>query len=231
MFPKKFNCNSRDDLSSLCYSPKLLESTFVEISKEKSDIIVGCIYKHPSLSLREFNSFLTPIFSKTNLENKTLILMGDFNIDLLKVEEDPQIASFLDLVSSNFLQPHITLPSRITPASKTLIDNIYMSMSNHKTISGNLISSFSDHLPQFLLLYSDYQTSKINTKQHCRGWKIFEAGFKEKLSSKNWDQVFDFNYVNSSFNSFNTFFDNNLNTFAPLKLMTKKQIKTKSKIL
>jgi len=91
-------------LSGLCYSPKFLESTFVEISKEnKSNIVVGCIYKHPSLPVSEFNSvFLPTLLNKTSLEKKTLILMRDFNIHLLKVEDDPQIASFPDLMGSNF---------------------------------------------------------------------------------------------------------------------------------
>ena len=76
------------------------ESTFFEISKvNKSNIVVGCIYKHPSLPLCEFNSvFLKPLLNKMNLENKTLILMGDFNIDLLKVREDLHIALFLEII-------------------------------------------------------------------------------------------------------------------------------------
>lgn len=50
-----------------------------------------------------------------------------------------------------------------------------------------------------------------------------ESNFKETLSGKNW-----FYDVNSSFNS-KTFCDNYLNTSAPCKLLTKKQIKTKFK--
>ena len=56
------------------YKPKQLESAFIEICKKsKKNIIIGCIYRHPSMDLCEFNN--------------ELLLMDDFNIDL-KVDMD-----------------------------------------------------------------------------------------------------------------------------------------------
>ena len=52
--------------------------------------------------------------------------MGDFNIDLLKVNIHAQTNEFVndvDLISQGFL-PKITRPTRITPHSATLIDHI-----------------------------------------------------------------------------------------------------------
>ena len=44
----------RKDL--MIYKSYELESTFIEISNsKKANIIVGCIYRHPSMSLLEFN--------------------------------------------------------------------------------------------------------------------------------------------------------------------------------
>ena len=81
---EKLHYKPRDDL--LIYKPSLLESVFVEIlCPGKSNIIVGCIYRHPSMSLSEFNdTYLAPLLSKISLENKTVLLLGDFNVDLIK---------------------------------------------------------------------------------------------------------------------------------------------------
>ena len=41
----------------------------------------------------------------------------------------------------------MTLPTRITDRSATLIDNIFLNTQRHKQTSGNLTTSISDHLP------------------------------------------------------------------------------------
>ena len=61
-------------------------------------------------------------------ETKTGYLMGDFNIDLLKVNLHAKTNEFVnDVISQGFL-PKITRPTRITPHSATLIDHIYIQM-------------------------------------------------------------------------------------------------------
>ena len=45
--------------------------------------------------------------------------MGDFNVDLLKYEDDANTADFLDKIYSTSLIPQITSPSRIRPRSET----------------------------------------------------------------------------------------------------------------
>ena len=48
-----------------------------------------------------------------NIENKELYLLGDYNIDLLKTDDGDNIDEYYNIISSNFLVPHITLPTRI----------------------------------------------------------------------------------------------------------------------
>ena len=55
------------------------------INPKNSNIIVGCIYRHPNMDLNEFNSdYLTPLFAKLSKEKKTAFLLGDYSVDLLK---------------------------------------------------------------------------------------------------------------------------------------------------
>ena len=83
-----FNTKRRSDLENILYKSRDLESVFIEIcNKGKTNIILGCIYKHPSLDLEEFNeNFLTPMLKKLENEHKKIFLLGDFNINLLHVD-------------------------------------------------------------------------------------------------------------------------------------------------
>ena len=83
-------------------------------------------------------------------ENKHIILMGDFNADLLKYENDTDTADFLDQIYASSLLPHITSPTHASPRSKILIDNIFSTDTNGEVTSGNILTSISDHLAQFI---------------------------------------------------------------------------------
>jgi len=53
--------------------------------------------------------------------------MGDFNIDLLKVQNNKESEHFLDTMLNNYLLPYITQPTRFTQnLNSSLIDNIFL---------------------------------------------------------------------------------------------------------
>ena len=142
---------TRNDLK--IYKSLQLESTFIEIcNPKKTNIIIGCIYKHPNMNNNEFNDdFLNELLDKISKENKTIFLLRDFNINLLNYDIHPPTNEFLDSLSSHYFLPNILQPSRITTNSKTLIDNIFSNMAVPSIISGDLTASISNHLPQFLV--------------------------------------------------------------------------------
>ena len=97
------------------------------IIPNKKNIVLGCMYKHPSMQITDFNqNYLCPLMDKLN-GNKHAFLLGDFNIDLMKNDVGEHAATFL---TSNLFVPHIIHPTRITPHSKTLIDNIFSNTPN-----------------------------------------------------------------------------------------------------
>ena len=119
-------------LEKIMYKPKQLESVFIEICNEnKKYIIIGNIYRHPSMKLNDFNeNFLDPLMEELSTKDKSVYLMGDFNIDLMKIDIDNNTAIFFDSMSSNLFAPHITHPTRVTLTTKSLIDNIFSNSSN-----------------------------------------------------------------------------------------------------
>ena len=133
----------RPDLN--IYKANQLESTFVEIiNPKKGNIVVGCIYKHPTMDVLDFkNNYLGQIFESVSKERKQVFLLGDFNINLLNYNCHQPTNDFLDSLASNSFIPYILHPTRITSHSKTLIDNIFSNYISHEIISGNITAGLS----------------------------------------------------------------------------------------
>ena len=105
-----------------------MESLFIEIINERNkNIIVGIIYRAPDSDMKCFLKRITEITEKINLENKKCYLLGDFNIDLLGVNNSDIPGEFLDIIYSSFFKPLIGKPTRITANTATLI-GIFLSM-------------------------------------------------------------------------------------------------------
>ena len=130
------------------YQEKGAESTFVEIvNKNKSNSIVGVIYRHPSMCEEEFNeNFLRNLIHKFHNENnQNIYIAGYFNFDLIKISDHQATADFYDLLTSNFLLPMVLLTTKMNSRIDTLIDNIFTNHFNPDTVSGNLTLAISDH--------------------------------------------------------------------------------------
>ena len=229
------NSKERPDLASLLYKSEVLESTFIEIiNPNKKNILVGCIYRHPSMDLKEFNDeYMIPFLEIFDKENKKKYLIGDFNVDLLKIDEDSKSSSFFDNITSNLFVPHIIHPTRITSTTKTLIDNIFSNSTNYKEgISGNLTVSLSDHLAQFLLIPDECHHSTKKQNLYTRDTKNFDSDkFTQEFQQIEWSSILKLhcNDPNVAFEGFQATVDNLVNTYLPKRKMTKKEIKQKEK--
>jgi hypothetical protein len=56
---------------------------------------------------------------------------------------------------ANSFSPLITLPTRLTSHSATLIDNIFTNNLEKYAFSGLILSDISDHLPVFAIAYDN----------------------------------------------------------------------------
>ena len=67
------------------------------------------------MNINEFNDdYLNELLDKLSKENKTVFLLGDFNINLLNYDIRPPTNEFLDSLSSHYFLPYILQPSRVT---------------------------------------------------------------------------------------------------------------------
>ena len=128
-----------------------IECLFVEIEFNNIKMYVGVIYRTPDADIQNFCDYLINILESLNPLNQSCYLMGDYNIDLLKHSTHNPTSEFLDLMFSNSFIPLINKPTRITPKSATLIDNIFANKydNEHKYLTGILTTDISDHYPIF----------------------------------------------------------------------------------
>ena len=92
----------RNDLS---LNNDIIESKFIEIEKEilgkSKNVITGVIYRPPGTDIRTFNSYLESILTNIKSENKLIYMMGDWNINLLNIENHEASQEFFDVMMSN----------------------------------------------------------------------------------------------------------------------------------
>ena len=100
-------------------------------------------------TVENFVNEITPIISSIAKSSCNIVISGDFNIDLLQINERVKYQKYFNMFVTNGLFPLITLPTREGKHSATLIDQIFCKLKNFADIdsSGILKSSLSDHYP------------------------------------------------------------------------------------
>ena len=168
--------------------------------------------------------------AKSSQEGKLCLISGDFNINLLNYNKHPLTEDFIITLGSFFLEPHILKPTRITSHSSTLIDNIFFNSIEYQTISGNLLHDLTDHLPNFLIIERS-AFSRHKEKKYKRDYSNYnEEAFINEFSSIDWyDLFYGLSDTTEMFDKFYTKVNNVINSHLPLKPLTRKKSKFKTK--
>ena len=82
------------------------------------------------------------------------------------------------------------LPTEINNNSKTLIDNIFSNFISNEVIAGNLTTTISDHLPQFLIALDIFCNPPANKTN------IFERNYSKFSHENLYLDYFDINLPN-----------------------------------
>ena len=138
----------RDDLVALSNG-----DVFVEVQIKNNNItkslVVGGLYRPPSFPHPSFMSYLEDTLAKIDVENKLVLLAGDFNYDLFKVTQDKHVLSFQNLLYSYGYISLISRATRIDREHSSLLDNIFINDHNFVKSSGVIVNDLSDHFPVF----------------------------------------------------------------------------------
>ena len=104
--------------------------------------------------IRQFINELSKGVSTIERKNNDVLLVGDFNINLLKLNENEICSELFDSLLAQGFLPQITVPTRFGQFSHTLIYIFFLKSNNlvHKTIAGVFLKKLSDHQPYVVLI-------------------------------------------------------------------------------
>ena len=128
-----------------------IDTIFADLSTPSGIIIitVGSVYKlSVDISTENFSIALEEIIFSLG-PNIKMYIMVDFNINHLDYSTSPPVENFLNLIISRNYYPVITRPTRVTPISCTLIDNIFYKTIDQIESTGVITINISDHYPIF----------------------------------------------------------------------------------
>lgn len=217
---ERINYRLREDLS--LFNEGVLETLFIELKTNKKEtIVIGVLYRPPNSKLNEFEDELENLLSKINKENKLFYLMGDINIDMLKMNQVSSVDKFMHQLFSSSFYPLVTKPTRITDRSATLIDNILTNRLNGNDLRGILLTDISDHLPIFTIkrdVKIDKAPRVTQVSRHINAENIDKLMID--LSQEDWTDVAQNNDPNESYNIFYNKLYNLYNKALPIKTNT-----------
>lgn len=169
---------------------QFVETLTIEIEKESTKFVIACVYRPPNTDENEFIDVMTRILSDfvTGLKHGLpLIFAGDFNLDLLKCKQHKLTHDFLSMLFSNYMTPLITLPTRITEHSQTLIDNFFVKNDDRYVYkSGVVINDISDHLPIVLSIRRSISGQHTIANETVYRTKLNHAKLNDLFQHHDW---------------------------------------------
>lgn len=191
------------EVNNLKTEKKELHFEFTVVHSKKSKYTVICLYRAPVGDTTIFlDSFYELLYELNQLHYKNFIICGDFNINF---SENCNITNALETILNIYdLKITITEPTRITPTSSKIIDNILTNI-NAQYNSQVIELGLSDHKGQILKIVnksnplSDHKFTekRLFTKRN-------KIKFQNLLKSINWctiEEHTDANMANDTFYS------------------------------
>ena len=140
------------------------EDLWIEVESEKSNIILGVIYRHPKKKLLLFQDKLCKNLSKLENNKLNYIVNGDFNINTLAIK-NPKVSNYANDLNSIGCKMLINIPTRFAENCKSsLLDHVYTNITNESIKSGVCIFEISDYFPTFFIAHHSKILHNIKTK-------------------------------------------------------------------
>ena len=128
-------------------------------------------------------------------KDKPLLILGDFNIDLLNYDMDSNANIFVNSMLSNSLFPLVNKPTNLYRNSSSLIDHAWTNILHTDTIANILDISVSTHKPILTAIPTTIKNFVDEDSSRVRNILIHNVNEDTINSFKT-----DFEYLASSFN-------------------------------
>lgn len=210
-----------------------LEAIWLEVKQKQCKPLLICqIYRPPNSSTAWFDT-LEKVLDKARSLNLEIIMMGDFNVDLLKQTSSKDC--LLAMAEAVQLAQLLEEPTRIATkrdketglksTTATLIDHVYTSCPERISLAKVLYVSLSDHFG-ILAVYSNKTSVKSDPGHkfiYYRDMKRLDVGgFQSDLANAPWHLLLAFSDVNDKLAAFYEIYEEILDVHAPVR---KKRVK------
>lgn len=138
-------------LEELCLIEPTFESCAISFTINRKQFSVVGVYRPPMNLTADFNTSFFENLNRSRISNHVSFVLGDFNIDLLNNNNSNAHEAFIGEFNSHHFMPVISLPTRVTNNTSSLIDHIWVN-SLAPCSSGVIPVAISDHYPIFISL-------------------------------------------------------------------------------
>ena len=216
------SCIHRDDLEIPGAEILWIE---VKNNKQKPFLLCYC-YRPPSAAYIDWITELESAIEKANTEQKEIILLGDFNFNLLSITNVTK--HWLDTTNSLNLKQLVQTPTRVTNSTRTLIDHAFTNVQENITQVSVPVYALSDHYPVCLTrkLSNDFESGPIHKLISYRDTKSFnEATFISELENQPWTVIDIFDNASDALDYFSDIFISVISKHAPQKRKRVKRLR------
>ena len=195
-----------------------IELLLVNLKIKRKSIVCGLYYRPPSSNPSDLVNLESTLQEIPPAQSKSLLLLGDFNIDLLK-SSSPALNSIVD---KQGLTQVVTSPTRSTSTSATLIDHVYLSEELSHS-SCNIAPPLHDSDHSSICLHLDTPPPRLR-KAVRKVWLYKQADFEtanttlQCLSSDS----FPANDINSLWTQWYDFFMTTISQTIPSKVIKRR---------
>ena len=138
---------------------KSFESLFLNVHVGPQKIICGTLYRSPSNNHDFFSETLKTVLKKVEKLHDSTIIMGDFNYNLLSIQ-NKHVSASVDTFFEYGYYPLINIPTRITETTGSVLDHFWTNIVEQPIKSAVLVKPISDHLPIYMNMGMAMSTEK-----------------------------------------------------------------------
>ena len=208
-----------------------VENLWIEVhisSKNKAPVkyVIGNIYRHPGSQYTHFCEQLCNTLDKLHKSKTNYILVGDYNISVLKYNLCNDVTWYINSLSSVGCHVHVDKPTRVAKSTSSCIDHVYSNLPPDRLSNRIVLSDASDHF-SIITKVPDagscnekskiyYRRSKLNPEK----WKKFNLELKQNLESLSLsDQVDPNSFADHITNVYKALIDK----YMPIRTLSRKQ--------
>ena len=226
------NYTVRSDLS---LEARNCEDLWVNVVlKDGSNLVIGVVYRHPGHKYVSFCDKLCKNLNLLNLEKTKYLIVGDFNINLLKYNVAGNVTDYVNALNSVGCSICIDRTTRVDGKSSTCIDHVYSNFSTDRLDTKIILSDVSDHFSTMTNVSGVPKTNddvdvfirKSNLKPE--EWEQFNVELATELD-KEMPSITVNNNVNECAEAITKAYNTVIDKFMPLTKLTKKQRRNFSK--